>query len=38
MILDWDYLETPSDAYDRLLPSADDEIDDLLETEVGNYE
>ena len=38
MSLDWDNLETPSEAFDRLLPSDGDEIDDLLATEVGTYE
>ena len=38
MSLDWDNLETPSDAFDSHLPSVDREIDDLLATEVGTYE
>ena len=38
MSLDWDNLETPSDAFDRLLPPPEEDIDDLLATEVGTYE
>mgnify|MGYP006289570065 CR=1 FL=1 len=38
MSLDWDNLETPSGAFDRLLPSADEPVDELLATEVGTYD
>ncbi len=35
MSLDWDELETPADAFDRLLPSPQDDFDDPLATEVS---
>jgi hypothetical protein len=35
---DWDNLETPADAFDRLLPSPAEEIDDVLATEVSTDE
>lgn len=35
---DRDILETPSDAFDRYLPSPGDDIDDLVATKVGTYE
>lgn len=38
MSLNWDALKTPTEAFDRLLPSAEKDIDDLLATEVGTYE
>jgi len=38
MSLDWDELETPADAFDRLLPSPQDDFDDPLVTEVSTDE
>ncbi len=38
MSLDWDNLETPKGAFDRLRPSSEDDIEDLLATEVGTHE
>ena len=38
MSLDWDHLETPAGAFDRLLPPPAEELDDPLETEVGTYD
>jgi putative transposase len=38
MSLDWDNLETPADAFDRLLPSPADGFDDPLATEVSTDE
>jgi transposase InsO family protein len=35
MSLDWDNLETPADAFDRLLLSPAGELEDPLDTEVG---
>jgi len=38
MSLDWDNLETPSEAFDRLLPSPQEDLDDPLATEVSTDE
>ena len=38
MRLDWDNLETPIDAFDRLLPSPQDDFDDPLASEVSTDE
>ena len=38
MSLDWDNLETPSEAFDRLLPVPPEEIDDPFATEVKTDE
>jgi len=38
MSLDWDNLETPADAFDRLVPSPADDLDDPLATEVSTDE
>jgi hypothetical protein len=38
MSLDWDELETPADAFDRLLPSPQDDFDDPLAAEVSTDE
>lgn len=38
MSLDWDALETPAEAFERLRPSPQDDIEDLLETEVGTHD
>jgi putative transposase len=38
MSLDWDNLETPVEAFDRLRPSPETDFDDLLETEVTTDE
>ena len=38
MSLDWDNLETPAEAFDRLRPSPETEFEDLLETEVSTDE
>ncbi|MEF8838835.1 MAG: integrase core domain-containing protein [Haloarculaceae archaeon] len=38
MSLDWDNLETPAEAFDRLLPSPAEEINDFLATEVSTDE
>jgi len=38
MSLNWDNLETPIDAFDRLLPSPQDDFDDLLATGVSTDE
>ncbi len=38
MSLDWDNLETPEGAFDRLRPSSEEDIEDLLATEVGTHE
>jgi len=38
MSFDWDELETPADAFDRLLPSPQDDFDDPLATEVSTDE
>jgi putative transposase len=38
MSLDWDNLETPADAFDRLLPAPTDGFDDPLATEVSTDE
>jgi len=38
MSLNWDNLETPIDAFDRLLPSPQDDFDDPLATEVSTDE
>lgn len=38
MSLDWDALETPAQAFDRLRPSPKDDIEDLLKTEVGTHD
>ena len=38
MSFDWDNLETPAEAFDRLRPSPETEFEDLLETEVSTDE
>jgi len=38
MSLKWDELETPYEAYDRLLPDPETDFDDPLETEVSTDE
>jgi len=38
MSLDWDNLETPAEAFDRLLPWPTDDLDDPLATEVSTDE
>jgi transposase InsO family protein len=38
MSLDWDNIETPAEAFDRLRPSPEEDFDDLLATEVSTDE
>ena len=38
MSLDWENLETPSEAFDRLLPSPQEDLDDQFATEVSTDE
>jgi len=38
MSINWDNLETPIEAYDRLLSSPEDDLDDPLVTEVSTDE
>ena len=35
MSLDWDNLETPAEAFDRLVPSPTDDLEDPFATEVS---
>ena len=38
MSLDWDNLETPAEAFDRLRPSPEEDLEDPLATEVSTDE
>lgn len=38
MSLNWDELETPAEAFDRLLPPTADDLDEPLATEVSTDE
>jgi len=38
MSLDWENLETPAEAFDRLLPQPTDDLNDPLATEVSTDE
>lgn len=38
MSLDWDHLETPTEAFDSLLPSPAEDLEDPLATEVSTDE